>query len=226
VFIICKYAATYADPEQSIFRQDFQIYVHICLRPSRLNLDICGHICIFPDMPAFKPNRNLARLRQHLRLTQGQVAHLAGCSRIAIQSIERGILALSKTMAAKLQSALHRPADWLLANDPKSPIPEPLRVSQDGQLLSNIQFGIVEQLANAIKLTEISDEQGVALLQIYTAEYITALRKTFARNYPDLIGPEAIEYFSALVEMLKRQYPAQKAKPRHPKARSRNRQSA
>jgi transcriptional regulator with XRE-family HTH domain len=189
-------------------------------------LDISVHICIFRHMPAFKPNRNLARLRQHLGLTQDQVADLVGCSRIAIQSIERGILALSKPMAAKLQAALRRPADWLLENDPKSPIPEPLRISQDGQLLSAIQFGIVEQLANALKLAEISDEQGVALLQIYTAEFITSLRKTFARNYPDLIGPEAIEYFTALVAMLKRQYPAPKAKPVHRSKRSRTRPSA
>jgi transcriptional regulator with XRE-family HTH domain len=176
----------------------------------------------FRDMPAAKPNGNLARLRQHLGLTQGQVAHLVGCSRIAIQSIERGILSLSKPMAAKLQGALGVPAEWFLVNDPNSPVPEPLHVSENGK----IKFGIVEQLANAIKLSEASDEQVVALLQITTAEYINALRIRFPRNYPDLIGPEAIEYVAASAEELKHQFPAQKAKPARRSTRSQNRQSA
>jgi transcriptional regulator with XRE-family HTH domain len=193
----------------------------------RVFLDISGHICIFRDMPAPKPNLNLARLRQHLRLTQGQVAQLAGCSRIAIQSIERGILGLSKPMAAKLGAALHVPADWLLVNDPNSRIPEPLRMYQNGPLLWQIAFGIAEQLANAIKLSEeISDEVAAALLQHSTAEYITALRKRYTQNYPDLSGLEAIEYLIAVAKKLKRQYLAQTVKPVRPKGRSRTRQSA
>ena len=191
-------------------------------------LDISVHICICRDMPASKPNRNLARLRRQLGLAQGQVAHLAGCSRIAIQSIERGILALSKTMAAKLGAALHVPADWLLANDPNSPIPKPLRVYPNGPTALEITAGIVGQLANAIKLSEevCSDEVAAALLQISTAEYITTLRKRFARNYPDLSEPEAIEYLAALAEALIGQYPAQKVKPARRSKRSRTRQSA
>jgi transcriptional regulator with XRE-family HTH domain len=181
----------------------------------------------FRDMPASKPNRNLARLRRKLGLTQGQIAHLVGCSRIAIQSIERGILPLSKSMAAKLGAALHVPADWLLTNDPSASIPEPLRVFQKGPLSWQLTFGIVEQLANAGKLSEeVSDEVAAALLQHSTAEYITALRKRYAQNYPDLTGLEAIEYLIALLKKLKRLYLAQMAKPVHLKGHSRTRQSA
>jgi len=178
-------------------------------------------------MSASKFQHNLARLRKQLGLSQFEVANLVGCSKTTIQSVELCRLELSAHLATRLQAALGVPADWFLANNLKSPIPEPRRVLQNGQLPLLIKFGLVEQLANAFKLMdEVSDEQGLAILQHTTAEYINALRIRFGRNYPDLIGFPAIKCVADSVEELKRQYPAkQTAQPAPPKARSRTRQS-
>ena len=179
-----------------------------------------------PNMAASKFKHNLARLRKQLGLSQVEVANLVGCSKTTIQSVELCRLELSSRLATNLQGALGVPADWFLANNLKSPIPEPRRVLQNGQLPVLIKYGLVEQLANAFELMDkVSDEQGLAILQISTAEYINALRTRFGRNYPDLLGPEAIARVVESVENLNRQYPKQSSTPTPPKARSRTRQS-
>ena len=179
-------------------------------------------------MAASNFKHNLARLRKQFGLSQVDVANLVGCSKTTIQSVELCRLELSNNLAMKFQAALGVPADWFLANNLKSPIPESRRVLQNGQLPRLIKFGLTEQLANAFELmNKVSDEQGLAILQHTTGEYINALKIRFGRNYPDLIGFPAIECVARVCEELMGQSPAeQTAQPVPPLRRSRTRQSA
>src|SRR5262249_32561654 len=75
-------------------------------------------------MPPSKQKHVLVRLRQHLGLSQKQLAAWCACSEVTIQSIEVGRLALSKNLALRISRATAVPAEWLLANDLKSPLPK------------------------------------------------------------------------------------------------------
>jgi len=185
-------------------------------------------------MSASKFQHNLARLRKHLGLSQFDVAKLAGCSKATIQSVELCRLELSRPLAAKLQGALGVPLDWLLLNDLTSPIPEPLRVFQNGQLPYQAKFGITEKLAQAFKILDLlpNDPKAFALFDHYALAFWDVLIKNFGGDYKALIGFQAIDYIQKSVETLKAQRPAvlpakkQRAKPEPRLRRSRTRHSA
>ena len=184
-------------------------------------------------MAASKFQHNLARLRKHLGLSQFDVAKLADCSKTTIQSIELGRLSPSKALVAKLQGALGVPADWLFSKDLDSPIPEPLRLFQDGQVPYKFKFHTMEHIAHFLKIQEgLSNERDFALFDHYLFECLKAMGKSFPLDYPakTVTGFRAIETVAAFVEELKRQHPAslpqRKAKPVHRSKRSRTRPSA
>src|ERR1700730_9827032 len=76
-------------------------------------------------MPVSVGRHNLARIRKQLKLTQGDVAKLVGCSPETIKAVEVGKLALSEGLAARISRALgFNKADWLLKNDLTAPLPK------------------------------------------------------------------------------------------------------
>lgn len=73
-------------------------------------------------MPRPSKNRHvLARLRRELGLTQRQLAGWVGCSRIAIQHVERGERGLSESMARNVAQATGVALDWLLKLNYRTP---------------------------------------------------------------------------------------------------------
>lgn len=142
-------------------------------------------------MPASKFRHNLARLRQHLGLDQADVAKLAGCSKSAIQSVELTRLPLSATLAAKLQGALGIESEWLLKNDLNAPIPELLRVYQEGQDIHRRNLEAIQYIAHQIEiLKSLSDDKARALFNHYLVKHLEVLDKAF----PQPEGP-AIDLF-------------------------------
>ena len=193
------------------------------------------HICIDLSMPVSKLSHNLARFRHEHGLSQADVAKLVGCARITIQSVERGLLDLSPKLAAKVQGALGIPAGWLILNDLSTPVPEPLRIFQEGNLPHKAKFTIMVHLAQAFKILDLlpNDPKAFALFDHYAFKFWEILGKNFGANYPALNGFKAIDYISKSVEAFKAQRPAdlprrsdRKAKHEPRKERSRNRQSA
>jgi transcriptional regulator with XRE-family HTH domain len=75
-------------------------------------------------MPGSNARHTLAILRRALRLTQTELAELAGCSPPTIQSIELLRLKLPPGLGAKIALATGASLDWLLgeANQPMPPI--------------------------------------------------------------------------------------------------------
>ena len=79
-------------------------------------------------MTASVHRHNLARLREHLNITQETLATFIGRSTISIRQIETGRLTLSKRLAAQIELDLGCDKDWLLRNDLSEPMP-PLKPS-------------------------------------------------------------------------------------------------
>jgi transcriptional regulator with XRE-family HTH domain len=69
------------------------------------------------------PKRHaLAILRLKLGLTQKEMARLADCSTVTIQSIELGRLPVSRTLANHISMLTGVSRDWLQAGDPNRPV--------------------------------------------------------------------------------------------------------
>ncbi|MFT5469321.1 MAG: transcriptional regulator with XRE-family HTH domain [Verrucomicrobiales bacterium] len=66
---------------------------------------------------------SLALLRQELDLAQKELAAIADCSVATVQSIELGRLKLSEKLAARISKKTGVSMIWLLAGEPKRPIP-------------------------------------------------------------------------------------------------------
>jgi transcriptional regulator with XRE-family HTH domain len=82
------------------------------------------------------PKRHpLALLRLTLGLTQKEMAGLAGCATITIQSIERGKLALSGKLAEHISAITGVSEDWLVAGDPGAEM-----IAEDGSLYTCEKF--------------------------------------------------------------------------------------
>ena len=59
----------------------------------------------------------LAKVRLEAGLTQGELATRVGCHKMSIQRIEQGLMALSVSLAERIQEVLGVSSAWLLAND-------------------------------------------------------------------------------------------------------------
>src|SRR5687767_10058479 len=68
-------------------------------------------------------------------LTQKEMASLAGCAPITIQSIERGTLGLSGKLAEHISAITGVNEEWLVAGDPKAAI-----VAEDGSAYTQREF--------------------------------------------------------------------------------------
>jgi transcriptional regulator with XRE-family HTH domain len=77
----------------------------------------------------------LAMLRLTLGLTQKEMAELAGCATITIQSIERGKLALSGKLAEHISAITGVNEDWLVAGDPTAEM-----IAEDGTAYTHKTF--------------------------------------------------------------------------------------
>jgi transcriptional regulator with XRE-family HTH domain len=59
----------------------------------------------------------LAKVRLEAGLTQGELAARVGCHKMSIQRIEQGLMALSVSLAERIQEKLGVSSAWLLTND-------------------------------------------------------------------------------------------------------------
>ena len=76
-------------------------------------------------MPVSKRRHVLATLRQHLFLTQRELADLVGASVELVKSVELGRAPLSSSLAQRTSSATGVRLDWLLRNDENAPLSSP-----------------------------------------------------------------------------------------------------
>jgi transcriptional regulator with XRE-family HTH domain len=70
-----------------------------------------------------------------LGLTQKEMAELAGCATITVQSIETGKLALSGKLAEHISAITGVSEDWLVAGDPMAPM-----IAEDGSAYTRREF--------------------------------------------------------------------------------------
>jgi transcriptional regulator with XRE-family HTH domain len=77
----------------------------------------------------------LGILRLMLGLTQKEMADLAGCAAITIQSIERGKLALSGKLAEHISAITGVNEEWLVAGDPTAEM-----IAEDGSAYTPREF--------------------------------------------------------------------------------------
>jgi transcriptional regulator with XRE-family HTH domain len=168
-------------------------------------------------VPASNYLHNLARLRKHLRLTQGDIARLVNCAATTIQSIELCRLTLSPDLALKLQYVLGVESGWLLENDLSSPIPKHVHGPQKRQLTREDTMETKEQLGDVFRiLDQLPDKKTLMLFKHFTNRFLQDIHHNFGRYGPGLARSEALDYIRASVASAKQQ----KSK------RSRTRQSA
>ena len=77
----------------------------------------------------------MAILRLMLGLTQKEMADLAGCAAITIQSVERGKLALSGKLAEHISAITGVNEEWLVAGDPMADM-----IAEDGSAYTPREF--------------------------------------------------------------------------------------
>lgn len=110
-----------------------------------------------------KKKHPLALLRIELGLLQKQLADIAGCSTGAIQSIELKRLKLSEELAARISENTGVSVRWLLAGEPKGPIPAAESTSYDFIKFSKRHY----DLARSRGLSPVEEGRVRALLQLY-----------------------------------------------------------
>jgi DNA-binding XRE family transcriptional regulator len=139
------------------------------------------------SMPASKRKHVLARLREHLSLTQQQLAVWCGYSEVTIQSIEVGRLALSQKLAEQISRVTGAPVKWLLANDLKSPIPNLKRsTTPPGKPWTALWLSreiLFSAMTRALEVLEwIKQEEALDLFNYYTSTYLSQLEKAFGEE--------------------------------------------
>lgn len=118
------------------------------------------------------PKRHpLAVLRLTLGLTQKEMADLAGCATITIQSIETGKMPLSEKLGEHIAAVTGVQMYWLMAGDPKAPI-----VADDGSAYTRklyeqnkeLLFGRKTKQRHDAEYNFIPEALGVFLAQAYS----------------------------------------------------------
>ncbi len=184
-------------------------------------------------MPASVRLHNLVRLREHLKLTQGQLAELVRYAPITIRSVETGKLGLSRELAERVAAVTACDAAWLLNNDLKAPLsfnrPQPTAKS-DWQKVA--KGDLLNVTARAFEIAnQIEDEASARLLSHCVVQFHQHLERTvglFAGRRSQPIKPT--EYLISQLEQLSISTPRQRLQqekdpPKRPKARSRTRSS-
>jgi hypothetical protein len=144
-------------------------------------------------MPATKQKHVLARLREYLGATQGQFAIWCGCSAFTIQSIEVGRLALSKKLAERISLVTGVPEEWLLKNNPDSPMPSLVRPKGEGRIVvnpRNARRWLWKPMNVALRVTESIDVDALPLFYHYTKEYYFNLLRVFQQGQSFETEPE------------------------------------
>jgi transcriptional regulator with XRE-family HTH domain len=182
-------------------------------------------------MPASVRRHNLARLREHLKLTQAKLAKLVRCAPITIRSIETGKLGLPRELADRIAAVTTCDAAWLLNNDLKASLsfsrPQPT-AETDWQKVAKRDLLNVTSRAFEIA-NQIEDEASARLLSHCVEQFQQHLERTvglFVGRRSEPMKP--IEYLASQLERLStsNSRPQQeKTPPKRPKARSRSRSS-
>jgi DNA-binding XRE family transcriptional regulator len=147
-------------------------------------------------MPASKRKHVLARLREHLNLTQQQLALWCGYSEVTIQSIEVNRLRLSEKLAEQISRVTGAPVKWLLANDLKSPIPNLKRnTTPPGNLTPRLSRKVLFMaMTRALHGLEwIEHQEALDLFNYYTTDYLIQLEKAFGKEKRFSIDLDYIE---------------------------------
>jgi transcriptional regulator with XRE-family HTH domain len=152
-------------------------------------------------MPVSVGRHNLARIRKLMKLTQADVARLAGCSAATIKAVEIGKLALSESLAIRLSHSLGiYDKDWLLKNDLTAPLP-PGVLRTDRENTASPLFVIMQELFSRLCAVIAKMERGQtrSLLEYFATSELDAV-KNQKEPIPDceparLCGSNAIEFF-------------------------------
>jgi transcriptional regulator with XRE-family HTH domain len=156
-------------------------------------------------MPASVGRHNLARIRKYLKLTQKDVAQLAGCSTATIKSVEIGKLALSESLALRISHSLGvLDKDWLLKNDLTAPIPHRFSASPPDQaddhtaakltVVLNEMFGRL--FAAVAKMEKTPYRKSIEMLINISADALQREKNAIPGCQPShLAGHGAIEFF-------------------------------
>jgi transcriptional regulator with XRE-family HTH domain len=156
-------------------------------------------------MPASVGRHNLARIRKYLKLTQRDVAQLAGCSAATIKSVEIGKLALSESLALRISHSLGvLDKDWLLKNDLTAPIPYRFSSSSpaeaDDQTVSGLTVVLVEMFARLFavvaKMEKSTYRKSIEMFIDISADAVRKEKNAIPGCQPNrLAGHGAIEFF-------------------------------
>jgi transcriptional regulator with XRE-family HTH domain len=155
-------------------------------------------------MPASVQRHNLARLRTQLKLTQGDVAKLVGCSPATIKAVEIGKLALSESLASRISLVLGGQKDWLLENNLDAPIPSVYPPKPEAEKLGHTkecQLILLNELFSRLFSIVAKMEKGSRnrmFTEMSIASELDALKKQ--AKYPEErrstpLESNAIEYF-------------------------------
>jgi DNA-binding XRE family transcriptional regulator len=120
-------------------------------------------------MPSSVRRHNLARLREQLSLTQGDLAHRVGRSWSTIKAIEIGKLSLSSSLATRISAETGVDRGWLLRNKLSERMP-PLKSKI--MPIAGPEAALCEALLNVMDRYA----EGLSVLQIRRALFWVAHR--------------------------------------------------
>lgn len=154
-------------------------------------------------MPVSVGRHNLARIRKQLKLTQGDVAKLVGCSPATIKAVEIGKLALSEGLASRISQVIGVDKDWLLENDLNGPLPAVYSPKTEQEAVSHAadaQTGVILELFSRLfaAIAKMKKTQRRAMMELSIAIMMDALKKQ-TKPLPDcqpagLAGSKSIEF--------------------------------
>jgi hypothetical protein len=155
-------------------------------------------------MPPSKQRHVLAKLRQHLNVTQSHLAAWCACSPATIQSIEAGRLVLSRKLAERINLVTGAPVEWLLKNHLRSEVPNLIRKgTQLGTFVGpdNSRAMVFSAVVRALRTLEsIQSNEGLTLFNYYTLEYYAALEKAFGQLSGSGSDLERLNYLKAQID--------------------------
>jgi DNA-binding XRE family transcriptional regulator len=156
-------------------------------------------------MPASVGRHNLARIRKYLKLTQADVAQLAGCSTATIKSVEIGKLALSESLALRISHSLGiLDKDWLLENNLTAPLPRwfsPLAPGEaDDKSAAGLTVVLIELFARLFavvsKMEKTDYRKSIEMFIDISADAVRKEKNAIPGCHPNrLAGSGAIEFF-------------------------------